>query len=426
MPAIELAIDGTFYTGGMLVKTTVGISEGRIVEIRKGLQAERREEVKEGIIVPGAIDMHVHMRVPGMEHKETVETGTLSAAFGGVTTIFDMPNTLPPTTTPERARAKLKLYSGKSYTDFGVYGALVRGVNVRALSKLVPAFKLYMASTTGELVCQRKEEQLRLIKEVAKTGRLVVVHAEDEGSRNRMVEKNLRDHFRARPPTCEIKAVQDIADIISSTQGARVHIAHATLRETVEMKNMGKFTVEVTPHHLFLDMDMPLGAYGKVNPPLRRREDRIALMKLVKEDAVDTIGSDHAPHTKEEKGDDFDYAPAGVPGVETSLPLMMHEVASGSIKLSTVVRMFSETPASMMRLKKGRIEIGYDADLAVFNLKRVTEIKGEKLHSKCGWTPFEDFRGIFPEAVFLRGEKIISNGEATAKPSGRQVEFSDV
>lgn len=417
----ELAIDGTFYIEGMLVKTSVGIRDGRIVEIRKGLSADRREETT-GIVMPGGIDMHVHMREPGMEEKETISTGTAAALYGGITAVFDMPNTIPPTVTPERVKAKLSLFRQKSHVDFGVIAGLTERASVSSLSKLVPAFKLFMASTTGELMCDDPELQFRLISRVAKTGRLVIVHAEDEKARNKIQERNLKDHYRARPPASEISAVQRIAGMLSRVQ-SRVHVAHATLKETVEMKEKGGFTVEVCPHHLFLDMDMPLGAKGKVNPPLRRREDRIELFRLVADDRVDTAGSDHAPHTPEEKQDDFDYAPAGMPGVETLYPLLMNEVAAGTLRVSTVSRMLCEMPSKLLGLNKGKIRVGMDADFTIFDLKNRREISADRLHYKCGWTAFEGMEAIFPTTVFLRGEKVLSKGEMVSGNTGREAAF---
>jgi len=403
----------------MLARTTLGIKEGKIAEIRKNLDAAERMTLQDVIVIPGACDLHVHFREPGLTDKEDIESGSRAAAFGGVTFVADMPNTVPPTTTVERARRKLELFSEKSYVDFGIYGALVDRRNVKRLAPYCIGFKLYMSSTTGELLRDDHEEQRALIENATGTGRLVAVHAEEESLRNRIREENLRDHYRARKPECEISAVRRLASI-SDALGRSIHIAHATMKETVEAGRGSGLTFEVTPHHLLLDCDMPIGAAGKVNPPLRRREDRAALMKLFSEGGIDTLGSDHAPHTIEEKRDDFDYAPVGIPGVETMLPLLLHQVATGEIRLSVLVRAACERPAEIAGIKKGKIAVGYDADLVAVNLKKIRPIRGDLLHSKCGWTPFEGYRAVFPDAVLLRGTRIVEGGAIVSERIGRR------
>ncbi|MCL5677666.1 MAG: dihydroorotase [Candidatus Thermoplasmatota archaeon] len=419
MEKADLAIDGTFYIDGLLVKTSVGIRNGRISSIRRGVEADERVAFENSIILPGAVDLHVHFREPGLTQKEDIESGSLSAAFGGVTCVGEMPNTVPPAITPERVEKKIDLFKKKSYVDFVVYGGLMKGVRVAPLSKKAAAFKLFMGSSTGDLVCDDPELQMELIRSAAESGKLVIVHAEDESRRNRISESNLRDHYRSRPPECETEAVKRLIGFSNTDYHPRIHVAHATLRESVEMAHPDNLTFEVTPHHLLLDYDMHLGTFGKVNPPLRRRDDRIALIRLLNSGLVDTIGSDHSPHTPEEKADDFDYAPSGIPGVETMLPLMLNLVVNEEMKLETLVRAISENPSKLLHLKKGKIAVGYDADLVVVNLRRTSVIKGDNLHSRCGWTPFEGFSAIFPERVYLRGKELISGSAIAGRPKAR-------
>ncbi len=403
----------------MLVKTSVGIKDGRITEIRKNLDAYQRESFENSIILPGAIDLHVHFREPGLTHKEDIGTGSMSAAFGGVTTVVDMPNTSPPTTTPERLGRKLDLFSRKSYVDYGAFAGLMPRVKLSKLAEKAAGFKLFMGSTTGELMCSDPVEQSRLIEAAAKTGLPVVAHAEDEQLRNKIAENNLRDHYRSRPPACELEAVKRLIAFSRSPSRPSIHVAHVSTREAAALQHGPNVSFEVTPHHLLLDYDMPLGAGGKVNPPLRRRDDRIALLALVEADRLDTFGSDHAPHTREEKQDDFDYAPAGIPGVETMLPLLLHLVASGDLRISTLVRMISEKPASMLGAMKGRIAAGYDADMVVVNLRKVRAVDSTLLHSRCGWSPYEGHMAVFPEKVYLRGEKVVDGQALLGKPRGK-------
>ncbi len=419
MSRADLAIDGTFYIDRMLVRTSVAIKDGRISGIKKQIDAYERESFDDCIIIPGGIDMHVHFREPGLTHKEDVTTGSKSAAFGGITTVVDMPNTSPPTTTPERLRHKMQLFSEKSFVDYGAFAALMPGERLGKLAENAAGFKLFMGSTTGELMCSDPGEQERLIDAASRSSKPVVVHAEDEQLRNRISESNLRDHYRSRPPESEIAAVSRLIGFSSSHSRPKIHVAHVSTKEAAGMQHGRNVTFEVTPHHLLLDCEMPLGAYGKVNPPLRRREDRIALMKLVVSDSIDTFGSDHAPHTREEKEDDFDYAPAGIPGVETMLPMLLHLVEIGDMRLGTLVRMISEKPASILGLKKGRIAVGYDADVLVVNLRKLKAIDSNALHSKSGWSPFDGHLAVFPEKVYLRGMKVVDGPSLLGKPAGR-------
>ncbi len=421
MPVAELAIDGTFYIDGMLVKTSVGINRGKIAGIRKNIEAGERKVFENAIILPGAVDLHVHFREPGLTHKEDISTGSMAAAFGGVTCVGDMPNTIPPTTTPERVVKKTDMFREKSYVDFAIYAGLVKGVRVKELARKAAGFKMFMGSSTGELLCEDPELQRSLIEAAAATKKPVLVHAEDESLRNKIAENNLRDHYRSRPPECEIEAVAKLVDIAKDQHAPRIHVMHATLKEVVERKHPPNLTFEATPHHLLLDCDMHLGSKGKVNPPLRRRDERLALQRTLFSGLIDTIGSDHAPHTIEEKEDDFDYAPSGLPGVETMLPLMLNMVASGELRLEMLMKMMCEKPAEILGVSKGRISEGYDADLLVVNMKRQSIIKSEALHSKCKWTPFEGFTGIFPQTVYLRGEELVSGGTIQGKPSGKKV-----
>ncbi len=420
-PAAELAIDGTFYIDGMLVRTSVGINRGKITGIRKNIEAAERRVFDNAIILPGAVDLHVHFREPGLTHKEDITTGSLAAAFGGVTCVGDMPNTVPPTISPERVEKKIEMFREKSYVDFAVYAGLLKGVRVREMAKKASGFKMFMSSSTGDLLCDDPEMQRSLIEAAADTGKPVMVHAEEESLRNRIAESSLRDHYRARPPACEIAAVTRLIDIASSEHSPRIHVLHATLRDVLERKHPPNLTFEVTPHHLLLDCDMHTGSMGKVNPPLRRRDERVALQRAVFAGLADTFGSDHSPHTIEEKGDAFDYAPSGLPGVETMFPLLLNMTASGELRLETLVKMMCEKPAEILGVRKGRISEGYDADMVVINMKRFSSIRGESLHSKCRWTPYEGFTGIFPQAVFLRGMELVKGGSIEGKPSGRKV-----
>ena len=210
--------------------------------------------------------------------------------------------------------------------------------------------------------------------------------------------------------------------IKDAAKGCRLHVCHVSAKESIPLLANGHgLTSEVTPHHLLLDKDSKTGSHAKVNPPLRKREDRHALFKALQGGAFDVIASDHAPHTIDEKKEDFEYAPGGMPGVETMLPLMLHMVDEKHLELSELVKRVSVRPAEIFGIHKGKIAEGYDADLVVVDFSDCRMIKADHLHSKCGWTAFEGMPGIFPKKVFVRGKLIVENGEQVGEAIGRDV-----
>ena len=417
---MDVVVKGRCYIDGRLSERCIGIVGGRIAAISGDLDGERVYNYGNKLILPSAIDAHVHMRDPGATHKEDFSTGTLAALNGGVTCILDMPNTDPPATTIGALREKARIAASKSLADFGLFAGLVRGCDVSALSTEAVGFKLYLAGTTGGLHVPSIEATRQEIEAVASTGKVLAVHAEDEGLREKGPETSLEDHLRNRPNECEASAIRKMADLAVS--GLRRHICHISARESLRLiRESDMLTSEVTPHHLLLDRDSKLGAYGKVNPPLRKREDRQALFNGLKEGAFDIIASDHAPHTTEEKEEDFDFAPCGLPGVETTVPLMLQLVRDKHLPIQTFASCLCERPADIYGLNKGRISLNRDADLMVVDLTESAKIKADLLHSKCAWTPFEGMPGIFPKAVFLRGEIMIEDGSLVGERNGRDV-----
>lgn len=419
MSEVEIVIQGRCYVGGKLDSCAIGISKGRIVRIAKSIDGDEVFDFGSKLVLPGATDAHVHMREPGMTDKEDFASGSLAALHGGVTCVLDMPNTRPSTTTVAALDEKRRLASSKSLTDFGLFAGVQPGVDIPGLSKRAVGFKLYMGGTTGDLLAHPLSTVQREIAAVASTGKVLAVHAEDESIRRKNVEESLDDHLKNRGNECETSAVRKIVDAAS---GCRLHICHVSAKETIPLISAAaKVTSEITPHHLLLDRSARLGTYGKVNPPLRKREDRQALFQALKGGAFDVIASDHAPHTIDEKSEDFDYAPCGMPGVETMLPLLLHLVRDRHLALGSVISRVCERPAEIHGLRKGRIEVGYDADLAVFDLMAGSEIKADRLLTKCGWTAFEGMSAIFPKAVFVRGEQMMEGESQVGESKGRDV-----
>lgn len=414
---MEVVVEGNCYVSGRFERCCIGIENGRIVKIAKVLQADKVFSFGNRIVLPGAIDSHVHFRDPGMTQKEDWGTGSLAAICGGVTCVLDMPNTRPATTTIASLREKRKIAASSSLVDFGLFAGVKRGIDVQALAKEAVGFKLYMGSTTGDLLVPQPSQVKAELAAVAATKKVLAVHAEDESMRRKDSERDLEGHLRNRPNECEASAIRKIRE---AAKDCRVHICHVSAKSSLPLlTNAGTVTSEVTPHHLLLDISTRLGTLAKVNPPLRRREDRQGLFQALKDGSFDIIASDHAPHTIDEKHEDFDYAPSGMPGVETLVPLMLQHVKEKHMDIGGMARRLCENPGTLFGLRKGRIAEGYDADLMVVDMDSSVTIRAEKLHSKCGWSVYEGMLGIFPRAVFVRGNVIVESGEQVGERIGR-------
>lgn len=417
MRTMDVVIEGNCYLSGRFERCCIGITDGRIARIAKILEGDKVYRFENKMILPAATDVHVHFREPGMTHKEDFASGSLAALHGGVTCFFDMPNTKPQTTTVDALREKRHLAMSKSLADFGLFAGVVKGVDVLSLAKESVGFKLYMGGTTGDMLVPSLESVAPELVAVAASKKILAVHAEDDKLRKKEPEKDLSDHLRNRSNECETSAVRRL---IERAKDSKIHICHVSAKETLPLIG-DKMTTEVTPHHLLLDNDSKLGTMGKVNPPLRRREDRQALFTALKKGDIDIIASDHAPHTIDEKQEDFEYAPSGMPGVETMIPLMLDLVRKKHLDLEGVVKRVCERPPEMYGIRKGKIAVGYQGDLMVVDLASPKTIKANTLHSKCGWTAFEGMNGIFPTSVFLRGHLMIEGDDQVGERNGRDV-----
>ena len=415
---MDLIIEGRAFYKGKLQPVCIGIDDGKIVEIKKVMAGENRRDFKDKLVLPGAVDAHVHFRDPGMTTKEDFGTGTLAAAFGGVTTVFEMPNTNPPTVMAEDIENKRDIASGKAWVDFGLFAGVDSRHDPTKMNAHAIGYKIFMGSSTGSLLVTKDSDIAGALAKISATGKVVSVHAEDDGYIIREPEKELRDHNRNRPPYAEVSAINRLTKLHGN---ARINVCHVTSREAMAALQGTGFTKEATVHHMLLDDSMPLGGLGKVNPPLRSKDDRMAMLDAFVKGKVDMLASDHAPHGHDEKAGDFDNAPSGVPGVETSVPIMMAMVKRGLVPLERLVSAACQRPAEIFGIRKGIIEVGRDADLMVVDPKNVTEIKTKHLHSKCGWTPYEGFEAIFPTAVFLRGMELVESNTLVGERKGRDV-----
>ena len=435
MPDLLIKNAKIFY-GNYLQPAEIVIDEGKISRIAKEADIIAGEviDAQGSLVLPAGIDVHVHFREPGLTQKEDWYTGSCAAAAGGITTVIDHPNTIPPTVDKKSFEEKLKLASRKSIIDFGIHGGVTN--NLEKLNELweegVTAFgEIFMAESTGGLNIDEitLEKALKILNEL---GALAVIHAEDDKIRlecEALLKNDMSpsSHSRARPNICEATAVQKVVEILRNT-GTRGHICHVSAFESVgvlgrdryiaRQKGLSPITCEVTPHHLFLstrDWDR-LGCYGKMNPPLRDRRSVKFLLNSLNDGTVDIVASDHAPHCESEKDVDIKTAPSGVPGVETLMPLMLMAVKKNLLPLGRMIDATSAAPARIFGLdrhSKGRLEAGFDADLIIVDTKKVTSIKGDNLHGKVGWTPFEGIEAIFPEITISRGD-VIWDGEISA------------
>ena len=414
---IEKVITGRAFVDGELRYTEIGISDGRIVTVGRLVSGgdERIDMGSSRIILPGFTDPHVHLRDPGMTAKEGFSTGTLSAVHAGVTCVLDMPNTKPPVTDMTTLMDKKATIRGRSHVDYGLFAAVTPNINAKMLAPLVPGFKLFMGSTTGNILLNDDEELVPAVTNALSTGKRVSVHAEDDSLISKETENCTRDHLRNRPAKAEWNAISRLA---SHFKGQRINICHLTTSEGLDMARAAGFTTEVTLHHMMFDVDRCPGAEYKVNPPIRDIAARDALFRRFTAGDIGMIGTDHAPHTVEDKAQEFDAAPGGIPGVETTMPIIKNMVRKDIIPLDLAVRMGAQNPGEAFGLRKGRIAPGYDADFAIFDMRESRRIEVSSLHSKCGHSPYGGMEAVFPDTVIIRGEVQVQDGEFCGERKG--------
>lgn len=413
--------DATIVSSTGRAVADVCVEEGRIAYVGARPAGGARKKMT-GIgkfLVPGFIDTHVHFRTPGHSHKEDWASGSRAAVSGGVTTVFDMPNTSPPTLTRVEWEEKRRLAEAESRCHFGLWvgGAADNLDGVRDLMDAGDAcgIKVFMGSSTGPLLVDDAALE-RLFRE---TRGLIGVHAEDEGLlaeiRQQMSSNLTPDHNEVRPPEAAVRAVRRLIDL-TRAHPRPVHICHvstaAELLVLEDIRGVLPITVEVCPHHLWLSTETAKGNLVKCNPPIRSELDRKALWTAVKRLRVDTIASDHAPHTKEEKAAPYWQAPAGIPGVETLFPLMVAGVRQGRLGIERMVQLCCEAPARIFNLKqKGAIQVGRDADFLLFAEEELVKLTQADLLTKVGWSPFVGQKvGAKPEHVFVSGQLVATRG----------------
>ncbi|MEJ6788545.1 dihydroorotase [Brevundimonas sp. BR2-1] len=416
----------------------VGVTGGRIVFVGDLSQASAGEVVDAtGLtVLPGVIDTQVHFREPGLEWKEDLETGSRAAALGGVTAVFEMPNTEPNTTDPDTLADKLARARDRMWTDHAFYiGGTHENAGYLAELERLPGccgVKVFMGASTGTLLVADDEGVRKVLQNVK---RRATFHSEDE---YRLVERrplartgDWTSHPEVRDAESAIMSTRRLVRLAREV-GARIHVLHVSTAEEVRFLADHKdvATAEVTPQHLTLDGDEAyarLKGYAQMNPPIRNAPHIAGLWTGIEQGVFDVLGSDHAPHTIEEKARPYPASPSGMPGVQTLVPVMLTHVANGRLSLDRFIDLTSHGANRVFGIAgKGRMAEGYDADLTIVDLKAKHVIRHEDMASRCGWTPFDGFEATGQaKATIVRGRVVMKDGELIGAAHGRPVRFQE-
>ena len=427
---------GTLATVDGQQQTDIAIKDGQFAAIGS-IEGNAKETLKaDGLtILPGVIDTQVHFREPGNEHKEDLQSGSLAAVMGGVTAVFEMPNTKPPTTTAEAIADKVARGRNRMHCDFAFY---VGGThdNAAELPKLeqhegVCGVKVFMGSSTGNLLVPDDDGVADILKHIT---RRAAFHSEDEfrlRERRPLAETgNVATHEVWRDAEAAISSTRRLIKLAREAN-KNIHVLHVTTEEEMHMlaANCDIVSVEVTPQHLTLaspDAYERLGTFAQMNPPIRGTRHRAALWKALEQRIVDVVGSDHAPHTREEKADAYPHSPAGMPGVQTLLPLLLNHMADGKLSLQRLVELTSLNAKKLFNLKnKGEVLVGNHADLTFVDLGRSETITEDWIASRVGWSPFTDMRiQGWPVGTMVRGQRVMWDNELTTPATGQPIEFN--
>ena len=428
--------NGTCYLDGKLQKIDIGVTKDKITQLGN-LNSEKSKDLFDAenlLVLPGCIDTQVHFREPGSTDAEDLHTGSRAAVVGGITGVFEMPNTNPPTSNKKEFQNKLNLAKNRMYCNYAFYfGATPNNHEELADLKNLEGccgVKLFAGSSTGTLLVDKEKD---IEKVFENTSKIVSVHSEDEeilNLRKKLREKgNVLSHQLWRNEESAISSTRKIVKI-AKRLNKKAHILHVTTKEEVDFlsQNKGNITFEITPQHLTLispECYQKLGTFAQMNPPLRDKSHYDRLWYAVRNNYNETIGSDHAPHLKENKQKEYPDSPSGMPGVQTLLPVMLNHVNEGKLKLEQLVSLLCENPSKIFDIQnKGYIKKDFGADFTIIDLNKVIEIKNEKIESKCGWSPFDGykFKGT-PVATIINGEIKMKNGKLLGDPSGKPMLF---
>ena len=427
--------NGKCYIDGELKDVDVAIKDGKIHKIGQTSDEAKKTINAEGqTVLPGCIDTQTHFREPGSTDTEDLHSGSRAAIVGGITSVFEMPNTNPPTSTKIEFQKKLDLAKNRMYCNYAFYfGATAdNGSELAELENLEGCcgIKLFAGSSTGNLLVADEEDIDTVFKNSSK---VVAVHSEDEAilivNKKLIKEKDVHTHPIWRSVECAMSSTRRIVRI-ANKYNKKAHVLHITTKEEIDFlsQHKGNITFEITPQHLTLyapDCYNKLGTYAQMNPPIRDKSHYDRLWYAVKNNLNDTIGSDHAPHLKVNKEKEYPNSPSGMPGVQTLMPVMLNHINDGKLSLNQLMNLVCENPVKIFGIKnKGFIKEGYDADFTIVDMNKIIEIKNEKIESKCGWTPFDGhkFKGT-PVATIVGGNIKMKDGKIIGDPEGQPLVF---
>jgi dihydroorotase len=427
--------NGSCYIDGKLTQTDIGLSGNKIKKIGKiELNSSKVYDATDKVVLPGIIDTQTHFREPGSTDVEDLESGSRAAVLGGVTSLFEMPNTNPPTSNLVEFDKKLQLAKNRMHSNYAFYFGATPD-NIEQLSKLKDVegccgVKLFAGSSTGKLLVDKEAD---IEKVISSSDRVVSIHSEDEeilNLRKKFIkEGDVHSHPEWRNTECAISSTRRVVKI-AERYNKKIHVLHVTTKEEVDFLAMHKknVTFEITPQHLTLyapDCYDKLGTYAQMNPPLRTKEHYDRLWVAIKNNIVDVLGSDHAPHSKENKNKNYPNTPSGMPGVQTIFPIMLDHVNNGKLTLEQLIKLMCENPCKIFGIKnKGYLKEGYDADLTIADMNKEVTIKDEMIASKCGWTPFNNHKVKgFPVGTIVNGNLVMSDGKVIVESKGTPLKF---
>ena len=428
--------NGSCYVDKNLKNHDIAIKDGKIFEIGKiDVEAKEIFDAKGLIVLPGCIDTQTHFREPGSTDTEDLNSGSRAAIVGGITGVFEMPNTNPPTSTKKEFQRKLDLAKNRMYCNYAFYfGATADNANELADLKNLEGccgIKLFAGSSTGNLLVADEKDIETVFQNSSK---VVAVHSEDEAILNinkKLINKgDVHSHPIWRSEECAISSTRRIVQI-AERYNKKAHVLHITTKQEIDFlsQHKGNITFEITPQHLTIyapDCYDKLGTYAQMNPPIRDKSHYDRLWYAVKNNFNDTIGSDHAPHLKVNKDKEYPNSPSGMPGVQTLMPVMLNHINDGKLSLNQLINLVCENPVRIFGIKnKGFIKEGFDADFTIVDMNKIIEIKNEKIESKCGWSPFNGykFKGT-PVATIISGEIKMKDGVILGNPTGKAIEFN--
>ena len=434
-PEMVLA-GGTIVTRDGIHRADIAIRDGTIAGIGRDARGGQKLDITGLTVLPGVIDSQVHFREPGHEQKENLESGTRAALLGGVCSVFEMPNTSPPTTTVEALDDKFRRARGRAWVDHAFFiGASPDNIEDLAELERLPGctgVKIFMGSSTGTLLVPDDNSLARVL---ASGTRRCAIHAEDEDRLNERKAlitdgASVEIHPEVRDPVSALRATQRILEL-ARVAGRPVHVLHISTADELPLLAAAKdiATAETTPNHLTLTAPQcyrELGARAQMNPPVRDQAHQDALWEQgIRGGVIDVIGSDHAPHTLEEKALPYPQSPSGMPGTQTLLPVMLDHVHHGRLTLERLTELASWMPARIYGAsRKGALAVGYDADLTIVDLNATRTISNDWIASPAGWTPFDGktVRG-WPIMTMIRGRVAMREDEVLGSPMGQPVTF---